>query len=180
MTVTVETPPVELVDINQLQVDGDNPNRMKKKQLQALRKAIERWGFIVPVVTNRGLLVADGEQRLTAAGDLGRKQGPVVRLDVEDVDRRLLRQILNKLKGQHAPELDEEEYRRIIDAGGEDDLKGFLIASDKDLEKALSEDEGAPVETQFEIVVECLDEDQQKGAYLKLTAMGYKCRVLTL
>ena len=63
------------------------------------------------------------------ARELGMKQVPVVRLDVKDVDRRLLRQVLNKLKGQHVPELDQDEFLRIIEAGGEEDLRQFLLAS---------------------------------------------------
>jgi ParB-like chromosome segregation protein Spo0J len=114
----VEVPQVELIDVERLQLDGDNPNKMKKGQLKALRDSIVKWGFIVPIITNRDLLVADGEQRITVAKKLGMKQVPVVRLDVEDVDRHLLRQVLNKLKGQHVPELDQEEFIRIIEAGG--------------------------------------------------------------
>ena len=175
----VEVPQAELVDIDRLQLDGENPNKMKKNQLEALRKAIKRWGFIVPIVTNRDLLVADGEQRLNVAKELGMKQVPVIRLDVQDVDRRILRQILNKLKGQHVKELDLGEYERIIEAGGEDDLKEFLLISEADLEKALGE-ESIDVENQYEVIVECENEDEQKAAYLKLTQMGYKCKVLTL
>ena len=170
------------MDINQLQLDGDNPNKMKKNQLQALRDAIVKWGFIVPIVTNRDLLVADGEQRLTVAKELGMKQVPVIRLDVEDVDRRIIRQILNKLKGQHVPEIDQEEFLRIIEAGGEEDLRRFLVASDKEINAALSNEEESSieVETQYEVVVECLNELEQKKVYDELVAKGYKCRVLTL
>ena len=176
----VDVPEAELVDIDSLQLDGDNPNKMKKNQLQALRNAIQRWGFIVPIITNRDLLVADGEQRLTVAKELGMKQVPVIRLDVEDVDRRILRQILNKLKGHHVKELDQSEYERIIDLGREDDLKEFLLISDKDLEKALEEEESIPIEGKYELVIEFEGEEEQKGAYLKLTGMGYRCKVLTL
>ena len=42
---------------------------------------------------------------------------PVLRLPVSDVDRRMLRQILNKLKGKHNKELDAAEYMRIMRAG---------------------------------------------------------------
>jgi len=176
----IDVPHAELIDIDSLQLDGDNPNKMKKNQLQALRKAIKRWGFIVPIITNRDLLVADGEQRLTVARELGMKQVPVIRLDVEDVDRRILRQILNKLKGHHVKELDQSEYEKIIDLGREDDLKEFLLISDKDLEKALEEEESIPVENQYEILIEFPNEEEQKGAYLKLTAMGYKCKVIII
>jgi len=178
----VEVPEAELIDVDKLQLDGENPNKMKKNQLQALRKAIQRWGFIVPIVTNRDLLVADGEQRLTVAKELGMKQVPVIRLDVEDVDRRIIRQILNKLKGQHVPEIDQEEFLRIIEAGGEEDLRRFLVASDKEINAALSNEEESSieVETQYEVVVECLNELEQKKVYDELVAKGYKCRVLTL
>ena len=176
----VDVPQAELVDIDRLQLDGDNPNKMKKNQLEALRNAIQRWGFIVPVITNRDLLVADGEQRLTVAKELGMKQVPVIRLDVEDVDRRILRQILNKLKGHHVKELDQSEYEKIIELGGEDDLKEYLLISEKDLEKALEEEESIKVEARYELVIEFDSEEEQKGAYLKLTGLGYKCKVLTL
>jgi ParB-like chromosome segregation protein Spo0J len=179
-TSSIEIPEAELIDVEELQLDGENPNKMKKNQLQALRKAIQRWGFIVPIVTNRDLLVADGEQRLTVAKELGMKQVPVVRLDVEDVDRRLLRQVLNKLKGHHVKELDMGEYEKIIDAGREDDLKEFLLISEADLEAALGEEESIDVENKYELIIEFDNEEEQKGAYLKLTKMGYKCKVLTL
>jgi hypothetical protein len=106
----------------------------------------------------------------------------VVRLDVEDVDRRLLRQVLNKLKGQHVPELDQEEFIRIIEAGGEEDLRRFLIASEKEINAALQReaDPGISPETMYEVAVECADEIEQKKVYDKLVSEGYRCRVLTL
>jgi len=53
---------------------------------------------------------------------------PVLRVPVSDVDRRMLRQILNKLKGKHSGELDSAEYMRIIEAGEKDDLAALLSA----------------------------------------------------
>jgi ParB-like chromosome segregation protein Spo0J len=178
----IEVPQAELIDIDRLQLDPDNPNKMKKGQLKALRDAIVKWGFIVPIITNRDLLVADGEQRLTVAKELQMKQVPVIRLDVEDVDRRLLRQVLNKLKGQHVPELDQEEFLRIIEAGGEEDLRRFLVANDKQINAALQKeaDSGISPETMYEVAVECADELEQKKVYDELVSKGYKCRVLTL
>ena len=63
----VEVPSAELVDVGSLRVDGKKPNRMGVRQFEALKKSIRRWGFVVPVVTNRDLLVADGEHRLHAS-----------------------------------------------------------------------------------------------------------------
>jgi len=135
----LEIPAAELVDVDRLKVDGDNPNRLGARQLEALKKSIQRWGFIVPIIANRELLVADGEQRLTVARELGMRQVSVIRLPVEDVDRRLLRQVLNKLRGEHELIADAYEFQRIISAGHEDDLKYLLDLNDSQLERYLAE-----------------------------------------
>lgn len=136
---SIVIPEAELVDVGKLKVDGENPNVMTEKQLARLKTSIQRYGFIVPIITNRDLLVADGEQRLTAARELKLAQVPVVRLDVEDVDRRLLRQVLNKLRGEHDLIADAYEFEKIISAGREEDLKRFLDLSDAQLERYLVE-----------------------------------------
>lgn len=132
-------PKQQLIDITLLKVDGQNPNAMTDKQLTRLKSSIEKWGFIVPIITNRNLLIADGEQRLNAAKHLKYTQVPVVKLDVEDVDRRLLRQVLNKLRGEHELVADALEFERIIEAGHEDELKHLLDLTDNQLERYLTE-----------------------------------------
>lgn len=143
MTEHIEIPQQELVPVDQLKSDGQNPNKMKPKQLTALREVIKRFGFIVPIVTNQDLVIADGEQRWMIAKTLEMEKVPVIRLPVEDVDRRLLRQILNKLKGEHELIGDAEEFERIIQAGREEDLKLMIVISDGDIDqylRALHED----------------------------------------
>lgn len=86
----VQIPPVELVDVASLRTDGQNPNKMSEKQRKALRESILRYGFIVPIITNKDLLTADGEQCWQEAKVLGMKQVQVIRLPVEEIGRRLL------------------------------------------------------------------------------------------
>jgi len=136
---SVAIPKAELIEVSELKVDGENPNRMTDKQLARLKSSIEKYGFIVPIITNRDLLVADGEQRFKVAEALGMKEVPVIRLAVKDVDRRLLRQVLNKLRGEHELIADALEFERIIEAGHEDELKHLLDLSDSQLERYLSE-----------------------------------------
>jgi len=112
----VDVPPVALVRVADLKVDGRNPNVMTKAQMEALKENMKRYGFIVPVICNKDLLVADGEHRLQAAKELGMTEVPVVALDVTDVDRKMLRQVLNKLRGQHDPEKDLDEYKALMDS----------------------------------------------------------------
>ena len=119
----IPIPMSERVKISDLKFDQDNPNRMSLAQLDRLKASIKRWGDIVPVVTNSELLVADGQQRVTAMKELGMTECSVIRLPVKDVDRRLLRQVLNKLRGKHSKELDSAEYLRILEQGEREDLK---------------------------------------------------------
>jgi ParB-like chromosome segregation protein Spo0J len=177
----IQIPMSERVKISDLKFDQDNPNRMSRAQFDRLKASIKRWGDIVPVVTNSELLVADGQQRVTAMKEVGMTECSVIRLPVKDVDRRLLRQVLNKLRGEHLRELDAEEFKIIVDAGSEEDLKYLLGLSDEMLQTYFDgEVEEIDYHESFEVVVSCKDETEQEVVYNKLRRDGYRCRVLTL
>jgi ParB-like chromosome segregation protein Spo0J len=171
----------ERVRLEDLRFDGCNPNRLSREGVERLKASIRRWGDIVPIVTNKDLLVADGEQRAVAMKELGMTECSVIRLPVEDVDRRLLRQVLNKLRGEHLKELDAEEFKLIIEAGAEEDLKSLLALSSEKLQSYFETDiEEIEFHETFEIIVTCKDEAEQEAVYNKLLREGYNCRVLTL
>ena len=125
--------------------------------------------------------MADGQQRVTAMKELGMTECSVIRLPVKDVDRRLLRQVLNKLKGKHNKELDSAEYLRIIDEGEKEELKALLESVGEELPEDL-DDRGISfnIPGTYEIIVECRDEADQKEKYEKLRLEGYRLRILTL
>jgi ParB-like chromosome segregation protein Spo0J len=170
----------EKVKLGDLQFDGANPNKLDNEGMERLKASIKKYGDIVPIVTNKDLLVADGQQRATAMKELGMTECSVIRLPVEDVDRRLLRQVLNKLRGEHDRLLDAAEFRTIIDLGREDDLKYLLALSDDKLDGYLKDEEPIGYLKTFEVVISCEDEINQEATYNKLILEGYKCRVLTL
>ena len=130
----VAIPPTKNINIDSLQSDGKNPNKMNKKQHDALQKSIEKYGFIIPIITNSDLVIADGEQRWTVAKKMGLKEVPVISLPLKEVDRRIIRQVLNKLRGEHDQSLDLEEYKLIFAEGGQDDLKFLLAMQDKEFQ----------------------------------------------
>ena len=158
------------MDVESLRVDGENPNRMSEAHLENLMESITRWGFIVPIITNRDLLISDGEQRLTAARRLGMTRVPVVRLPVDDVDRRLLRQVMNKLRGEHVYDLDAREYQRIAEAGGDEDLKRLISLSDEEMKRYLSSLKEDDVKLQD------LDEEEEPEGerYARCPRCGYE------
>jgi ParB-like chromosome segregation protein Spo0J len=177
----IQIPMSERVRLEDLRFDGCNPNRLSREGVERLKASIRRWGDIVPIVTNKDLLVADGEQRAVAMKELGMTECSVIRLPVEDVDRRLLRQVLNKLRGEHLKELDAEEFKLIIEAGAEEDLKSLLALSSEKLQAYFETDvEEIEFHETFEIIVTCKDEAEQEAVYNKLLREGYNCRVLTL
>jgi ParB-like chromosome segregation protein Spo0J len=177
----IQVPMSERVRLEDLKFDGCNPNRLSTEGMKRLKASIRKWGDSVPIVTNTDLLVADGEQRVVAMKELGMTECSVIRLPVDDVDRRLLRQVLNKLRGEHVKELDAEEFRIIVDAGADEDLKYLLGLSDKKLQTYFdSEVEEVEYHETFEVIVSCKDEAEQETVYSKLRRDGYKCRVLTL
>ncbi len=177
----IPIPMAERVKISDLKFDQDNPNRMSLLQLDRLKASIRKWGDIVPVVTNSELLVADGQQRVTAMKELGMTECSVIRLPVKDVDRRLLRQVLNKLKGKHNEELDSAEYLRILEQGEREDLKALLESIGEKLPMEVDDrDVSVAVPETYEIIVECKDEADQKRIFEKLKLEGYRLRILTL
>ena len=177
----IPIPMSEKVKISDLKFDQDNPNRMSLAQLDRLKASIRRWGDIVPVVTNIELLVADGQQRVTAMKELGMTECSVILLPVKDIDRRLLRQVLNKLRGKHNKELDSAEYLRIVEQGEKEDLKTLLESVGEKLPIEVDErDISFSVPGTYEVIVECKDEADQKEKYEKLKLEGYKLRLLTL
>ena len=133
----VKVPSAEFVSVEALKIDNENPNRLSPRRFEALKKSIQRFGFVVPIITNRNLLVADGEHRLKAAKALGMKHVSVVRLPVDEVDRRLIRQVMNKIRGEHDLFLDAEEYYRIVSEDQRGLLRSLLNESDVRIDNLL-------------------------------------------
>jgi DNA modification methylase len=171
----ITVPPVTFVPVESLRVDGQNPNRMTEKQTDALCESINKYGFIVPIITNKDLLVADGEQRLQAAQKLSMKSVPIIRLNISDVDRRILRQVLNKLRGEHELLADAREFDLIVKAGQEDDLKNLLLLKDAEIERYLREIREPKEETYEILEIEKIQTDIKRGDVYQLGAHRLMC-----
>jgi hypothetical protein len=170
-----------LEDLRLLQSDQQNPNVTTIKQQEQIWKSLQKYGWAYPIVTNKDGVYLDGEQRGQVCLQHSEFYAPVLRLPVTDVDRRLLRQILNKLRGSHNKELDAAEYVRIMELGEKDYLKALLAAVGEKLPDELLEHEfSVSIPATYEIIVECKDEADQKRIFEKLKSEGYRLRILTL
>lgn len=141
-----------IIDISEVKSDGKNPNRMKPKQFEALKRSIEKYGFLVPIVLTKDYVLADGEHRFKAYKDLGNKSIPAIIVNTNDIDRRILRQILNKIKGEHRFELDKEDFDllRTTELDSFQDLFSF-IDYDANIQKYLNETEMLHIKDEDEI-----------------------------
>lgn len=170
-----------LEDIRLLTGDQNNPNCTTLKQQEQIWHSLQKYGWAYPILTNKDGVYCDGETRGQVCLQHNEFFAPVLRLPVSDVDRRMLRQILNKLKGKHSKELDEAEYIRILQQGEQEDLKVLLLSVGEKLPQDLDEKESSfAIPETYEIIVECRDEADQKRIFDKLKSEGYKLRILTL
>jgi ParB-like chromosome segregation protein Spo0J len=170
-----------LEDIRLLEKDQNNPNSTTIRQQERIWSSLQKYGWTCPILTNKDGVLVDGEQRTEICKQHSEFFAPVLRLPVTDVDRRMLRQILNKLKGKHNKELDDAEYMRIIEQGEKDGLKALLASIGERLPQELLDNEfSVTIPATYEIIVECKDEKYQREVFEKLKSEGYKLRILTL
>jgi len=128
------------VDTDALETDGDNPNEMTDEQFGLLCDRMRQNGWLGgPVVTDTDGLIADGEHRWRAAQDIGLNEVPVKQYDIDDATRRLWRQELNKIHGEHDTKRDALEYDYLLDAGKADEVHDLTSAADEDLDELLAE-----------------------------------------
>jgi len=124
-------------DISLLVKDGDNPNRMTKEQHEGTWASLSEFGWVYPLITDKEGTFSDGEQRQYIALRHNEKYAPVLRIPLDDPRRRQLRQVLNKLKGEHDPKLDALEFKRLMDAGLDDELRTMLAITEDEFDKTL-------------------------------------------
>lgn len=124
----------------ELAVDGDNPNEQSSEMFGLLVENIRKRGWIGnAIVADSDGLIADGEHRWRAAQEVGLAEVPVKFYDLSDAERRLWRQELNKISGEHDTKRDALEYDQLLDAGKSDEVDALVNAADEDLDELLAE-----------------------------------------
>jgi ParB-like chromosome segregation protein Spo0J len=124
--------------IQDLKLDPDNPNKMTQQQLAGLEESMVRFGYLTPIVVDQDNKIADGEHRVEIYKAMGLTEIPAYKVKFkDDVERRLLRQAMNKLRGEHDFQMDRKEIAFLSDSGLLTDLSK-LIAQDQDSLKLLA------------------------------------------
>lgn len=132
----IERTPIRL-KLKDLKWDEANPNEMNEAQMDALRESMKKFGYLVPIIVDQDNLVADGEHRARIYLEFGREEIDAYRIKFEnDLDRKMLRQTMNKLRGHHDPYKDAIELGEFFKADNLEDVRK-LIAEDTNVLKRL-------------------------------------------
>jgi len=127
-------------DPESLDVDGENPNEMDPELFDLLKDRIQQRGWVGnAIIVDADGLIADGEHRWRAALELGLSEVPVKRYDLSDEERRMLRQELNKIEGEHNRAADAAEYDALLSGGYTEPVEELTAARGEDLEDLLNE-----------------------------------------
>ena len=169
----------ELVDVEKLIPNPKNNNVHPKKQIERLSKIIDFQGQRAPiVVSNRSGFIIKGHGRLEAIKLLGWTKCAVDYQDYESEAQEYADMIADNQIATWAEFNTNMVLDEIPKLDIDTDMLGMIEVPEikekeqKDLSDSLKEE--------FEVVIECNNEEEQEQTFVKLNEMGYKCRLLTL
>lgn len=112
------------VDVDSVELDPTNPNVMSAEQMKAMRQSMQKYGYLAPIIIDKNNKICDGEHRLLIYKEMGLTSIPAYKLDLDsEYDRRQLRQIMNKLHGQHDRARDADEFLTIMQQSQDNTLQ---------------------------------------------------------
>ena len=140
---------VVYVNIDELKESEYNPRQATEKEYKELKKSIERFGFVDPLIVNsagnRKNIIIGGHFRYRVAKQMGIKEVPVVYVNVPDLEKeKELNLRLNKNTGEWDFKLLANfDEKLLLDVGFENIFTNpeEVELPDVDLEKVVNEQE---------------------------------------
>lgn len=89
--------------IDEIQEADYNPRKKltpKDKEYREIKRSIEEFGYVQPLILNKDHTIIAGHQRLTVLKDLGFEEIDVVIVDVDKTQEKALNIALNKITGR--------------------------------------------------------------------------------
>jgi len=141
---TFEEYPLSKIAVSSLQFDSTNPNKPTKDQIAAVKRSFRRFGYLVPIIVNENMQIGDGEHRALIYKEMGLETIPgyIVPKINDDIERRLLRQTMNKLRGEHDIKLDADEIALIFQNDKLEHLSELIAQDRQALENILTKHKG--------------------------------------
>ena len=123
-----------ILKLQDLKYDKTNPNEMSEDTMNALRTSMQKFGYLMPIIVDQNNKLADGEHRSKVYKEFNKTEIPAIRVKFkDDEERRMLRQAMNKIRGQHDLNRDYTELK-ILQKYNQQDLKTLLGVGDKEIQ----------------------------------------------
>jgi ParB family transcriptional regulator, chromosome partitioning protein len=107
-----------------------NPNVMDETMRSRLRRSIDRFGLVLPLVVrplgNDQFETIGGAQRLAVLKELGVGPVPCVVVEADDANARLLAQALNRIQGYDDLGLQAELVREVLQSLPQEEVLSLL------------------------------------------------------
>lgn len=170
---------VEQISTNKLIPYANNARTHTDDQIAQIASSIRAFGFNNPVLIDEQLNIIAGHGRVLAAGVLELKEIPCVKLShLSESQKKAYIIADNKIALNSG--WDVEMLKLELDALDSSELKltGFLDSELKGLftEDEIKEEYENNEDGNYEIIVECVSEYDQRTLLEKLNAQGYKCK----
>ena len=176
---------VEYVPIEGLKPWKDNPQIHDAAQVAEIDASIKGFGFVEPILVRRAdREVIHGHGRLDALIASGATEAPVIFIDLPKRRAHALALALNKLaeKSPWDPAKLSMIFADLKDLAADVVLTGFspeeISGYTTDEKKPIVE--GKIPDDQYQILVDCKEEERQQKLFERLKRQGYQCRLLTL
>jgi ParB-like chromosome segregation protein Spo0J len=169
--------------ITELSLDPSNVRKHSRRNLDAIKASLRKFGQQKPIVVDAKGIVLAGNGTLTAAQELGWTEIQIVRTELAGVEATAF-----AIADNRTAELAEwdDNLGDVLQSLASDGYDLSQIGFDQsDLDALMSESESTKkkdvqIVSALEVIAECENEDQQKLAYDLLTEKGLKCRLVTL
>jgi ParB-like chromosome segregation protein Spo0J len=112
---------MEKIAINKLKEMKFNPRKISDFDFENLKKSIQEFGNVRPIVVNKDNTVIGGHQTLHACKELGFKEVDIIRVDLTQEKAKLLNIALNRISGEFDYELLDKFVKDIDNL----ELSGF-------------------------------------------------------
>jgi len=167
---------IQQIKVSDLKPYEKNAKEHTQKQIEQVAASINKFGFLQPLVIDSNNVVIVGHGRLLAAQHLKMEIVPCISAkNLTEVEVKAYRLADNKLN-----ESAWDMELAIIELEGlELDLQELTGFSLENLEEPIIE-KPKNLKSIFEVVVECVDEEEQEVNYNKLEKMGFKCRIISI
>ena len=168
---------IEIKKLSDLKPNPLNPRKSSITQDENLKKSLEKFGVVEPIVFNKqsGFIVG-GHFRVRELKKLGYKEVECVIVDLNEQDEKELLIRLNANTGDWDTDL------LLQDWGGEPlaDWGVDLPKFETDSEKDPFDDPGITAQNKYAVVVTCESVIEQEEVFNDLTQKGYNCKILVV